>query len=293
LYSETVTCFTRTASGITLIALVITIVVLLILAGVSIKLISGSNGIMNKAVNAIEANELASLKESLELSKVEILTEMNLFETINGEEIYKYVIGKIEESEDGTYSTSSGTYSTKNGELIYKDELTGAQATLKIDENKDLVVKEIIKIVPHHHTEECYSTECTGEFTYTTTKETYATCGHKHTGNENVQGGCYTKQVTKTKSCGGYLRSYCGTIYGECSNCSGTGQVPCTVPSLTYDKEEGTLQWWVICPNCNTSGYYYSRVATCSGCHQWDTQWTCTKCGYFYGGDPAKHTNKM
>ena len=34
--------------GITLIALVVTIVVLLILAGVSIKMLTGDNGILNK-----------------------------------------------------------------------------------------------------------------------------------------------------------------------------------------------------------------------------------------------------
>ena len=39
----------RKMRGITLIALVVTIIVLLILAGVSIQLIGGSNGILNRA----------------------------------------------------------------------------------------------------------------------------------------------------------------------------------------------------------------------------------------------------
>ena len=40
---------TRETSGITLIALVVTIVVLLILAGITISLVFGSNGVIQKA----------------------------------------------------------------------------------------------------------------------------------------------------------------------------------------------------------------------------------------------------
>lgn len=45
--------------GITLIALVITIIVLLILAGVTIASITGENGILNKASEAAIETELA------------------------------------------------------------------------------------------------------------------------------------------------------------------------------------------------------------------------------------------
>ena len=53
--------------GITLIALVVTIVVLLILAGVSINLIIGDNGIITKAKQAASATEEASAKNDMEL----------------------------------------------------------------------------------------------------------------------------------------------------------------------------------------------------------------------------------
>ena len=43
-------------SGITLIALVITIIVLLILAGVSIAMLTGDNGILTQATEAKKAN---------------------------------------------------------------------------------------------------------------------------------------------------------------------------------------------------------------------------------------------
>ena len=49
--------------GITLIALVITIIVLLILAGVSIAMLTGKNGILNQAVKAGNNTKVAEAKE--------------------------------------------------------------------------------------------------------------------------------------------------------------------------------------------------------------------------------------
>ncbi len=54
--------------GITLIALVITIIVLLILAGVSISMLTGQNGILTQAQNAKQATEQSSEKEKLEIA---------------------------------------------------------------------------------------------------------------------------------------------------------------------------------------------------------------------------------
>lgn len=50
--------------GITLIALVITIIVLLILAGVSIAMLTGDNGILKKASNSATETNLAADKEA-------------------------------------------------------------------------------------------------------------------------------------------------------------------------------------------------------------------------------------
>lgn len=47
--------FKKEEKGITLVALVVTIVVLLILAGVSISLVLGNNGIINRAQQARNA----------------------------------------------------------------------------------------------------------------------------------------------------------------------------------------------------------------------------------------------
>ena len=55
-------------NGITLIALVITIVVLLILAGVTIAMLTGENGILGKATTAKSKNDESSVEEKIKLS---------------------------------------------------------------------------------------------------------------------------------------------------------------------------------------------------------------------------------
>ncbi len=61
-------------SGITLVALVITIIVLLILAGVSISLALGQNGVLTRASGAVSANEKAKVQEELNMAVNEAQT---------------------------------------------------------------------------------------------------------------------------------------------------------------------------------------------------------------------------
>ena len=81
----------KRCKGITLIALVVTIVVLLILAGVSISMLTGNNGIITQAQNAKKETEEAEEKEKIQLavldaiSKNDDLTEENLQKEIDDE----------------------------------------------------------------------------------------------------------------------------------------------------------------------------------------------------------------
>ena len=79
----------RKNSGITLIALVITIIVLLILAGVSVAMLTGENGILTQAQNAKNRTEEAKVNESNVLTGYEQIinasTGVNLG-TITGDE---------------------------------------------------------------------------------------------------------------------------------------------------------------------------------------------------------------
>ena len=72
--------FLKKNRGITLIALIITIIILLILAGVSIATLTGENGILTKANKAKEDTEKASEDEQRELAVIE--ANMNDTETI-------------------------------------------------------------------------------------------------------------------------------------------------------------------------------------------------------------------
>ena len=63
----------KNVKGITLIALVVTIIVLLILATVAISLSVGSNGIFTRAKDAVDKYEDASIEELMEMYKTEVL----------------------------------------------------------------------------------------------------------------------------------------------------------------------------------------------------------------------------
>ncbi len=61
----------KTQNGITLIALVITIIILLILAGVSFLMLTGENGIITQTINSDETFRISQIKEVIEIWKLE------------------------------------------------------------------------------------------------------------------------------------------------------------------------------------------------------------------------------
>ena len=81
-------------SGITLIALIITIIVLLILAGVSIATLTGENGILTKASKAKEETKIAEYKEALELIGIGLQPE-KVTEKLSSEEYMRCYADKI------------------------------------------------------------------------------------------------------------------------------------------------------------------------------------------------------
>lgn len=58
----------KNQKGITLVALVITIIVLLILAGVSISLVIGNNGVLTQASNAVVTNDKATALQEVQMA---------------------------------------------------------------------------------------------------------------------------------------------------------------------------------------------------------------------------------
>lgn len=61
--------------GITLVALVVTIIVLIILAGVSISMVIGNNGIAKRAQEARDLQANAAVHENQEIANLEKFTE--------------------------------------------------------------------------------------------------------------------------------------------------------------------------------------------------------------------------
>ena len=75
--------------GITLIALVITIIVLLILAGVSIAMLTGENGILTKAVDAGEKTKNTTEEEQVKCQMM-FFVFSEITQMVNCLEVRKY-----------------------------------------------------------------------------------------------------------------------------------------------------------------------------------------------------------
>lgn len=121
---------TTKTRGITLIALVVTIVVLLILAGVTLNLVLGNNGIVNRAKDAKEKTLETNLKEeiNLVLGSRAIDKNMGIYNPLK-KDLEDGVSGnKIVEEANGTsdlcYVTRDGyTVSVYDDGEIYEDKV--------------------------------------------------------------------------------------------------------------------------------------------------------------------------
>ena len=114
--------------GITLIALVITIIVLLILAGVSIAMLTGDNGILTQATEAKEKNTIGEEEEriSLALQSLKMKKQAdNVSTTVTSAELQKQLEddgAKNVTVEDGENDNLVVNYEdSKNSYLVYQD----------------------------------------------------------------------------------------------------------------------------------------------------------------------------
>ena len=100
----------KQVKGITLIALVVTIIVLLILAGVAISLTIGQNGIFARAQNAVNVYEQAATNEQQELGKAEDIID----EYLNGNG----------GSQGGDYNTGTTVEEARNQNKPFENDTT-------------------------------------------------------------------------------------------------------------------------------------------------------------------------
>lgn len=107
--------------GITLIVLVVTVIVLLILAGISISAVTGENGIIEKTVEARRLTKIAEVEEQANLSYLEL--ELNKGSSSTEEIPLKEIIKELEEKgyEIKTVLSSGGNIT---GISLDRDEIT-------------------------------------------------------------------------------------------------------------------------------------------------------------------------
>ena len=106
--------------GITLIALVITIIVLLILAGISIAMLTGENGILGRAKDAGANSKVAEAKEQVGLAINDLVSEYYELKYVNNDNISGSV-GDYVDAGLAAKITDYATYTSNTVTLISKD----------------------------------------------------------------------------------------------------------------------------------------------------------------------------
>ena len=122
--------------GITLIALVVTIIVLLILAGVSVSMLTGQNGILTNAAKAKENTEAASDLEFLQTKAYEAVTNYYVKGQTGSEN--EYILEELGKVSGVETSVSQGTVKY-NGKTYDISEIIGNTSEQKaIEKEKGL-----------------------------------------------------------------------------------------------------------------------------------------------------------
>lgn len=149
--------------GITLIALVITIIVLLILTGITLSLVAGENGILKRATDAVKINEEAMAEEEANLVIADIVTKYYEAKYVNKENLKElddyikeqigsgiktpggYIVsvtteGKVQVSRNEKVILSG---EIKNGKVEWTNENTGETTPVKKPEEGTVEVPSI------------------------------------------------------------------------------------------------------------------------------------------------------
>ena len=137
--------------GITLIALVITVIVLLILASISISMLSGDNAILSRAGQTKTKTEYGKAQEIVALAQAEAVSSKYL----NNTDLYATIVSILHNSDSGLTLVQG-----KSGEMISKDNvklsMNGEEITsinIKAGETKiiDLITGNFSEaIVPYY-----------------------------------------------------------------------------------------------------------------------------------------------
>ena len=200
--------------GITLIALVVTIVVLLILAGITISLVFGSNGVIQKAQDSKEQTEIGEMREKLEMAKVPVYADGNgsykvqdYWDRIESEGLIADKTVDIIDNGDGTYEvTTTPGYvfeiTVEPNKEIAENIIIGE--CIGKGENLSIGIR-VVKKTTNSIEIEVVRAEGASNFKYSIKKqgEEYGAAEEKsetrHVFSGLTQGGIYTIKVEATK----------------------------------------------------------------------------------------------
>ena len=124
----------KNQKGITLVALVVTIIVLLILAAVSLSLVAGSDGLLSKASNSVDRTIIGSAKERVELKVAELVADYYEAKYVNhndslttpqayveaniGSQVDDYTLSPVDENHQTTVTGNGLPASTATNKLV-------------------------------------------------------------------------------------------------------------------------------------------------------------------------------
>ena len=218
----------KNAKGITLVALIITIIILLILAGVTIGLVIGENGLIEKSKQSVNKYNDASEIERINMIVAEAqtkgyeqgnngeLTQANLQEALDN----SYGVGKATASE----KQADGSFIIKVGEKEYKID-----DSLEVSENKP-----IEKVQPKN----------IADWEYTTDTETNTITINKYKGTDtevvvpNYIGDIPVKAIDGNGE-SIWDESICETV----SLSSGTAKAQLTIEKITIPDGIEAIEW--------------------------------------------------
>ena len=122
-------------NGITLVALVVTIIILLILSGIAISNLLGENGLINQAKLGKEKYAISEAKEKIELE----ITNLQIEQQSKGEALTKEILPKINNEDIDVGDTSNFPVEVICGK--YKFEVDNVFQVKYIGEADDTVIK--------------------------------------------------------------------------------------------------------------------------------------------------------
>ena len=215
----------KNKKGITLIALVVTVVVLIILAGVSINAVLGDNGIIKKANQAASVTKEAEVKEAINRTILEFYLT-NDYETLEDFLKAKVTEGKIDsvtKNADGTLTVKKGEYSVT---VENKTNSSGGSSSGGETQTPEITIGEA-KVVANSDGTGSAITDAASIYLGNTL---YITFSHSITGGTTVVDKTIPYAVTKN---GTYTFTVTGTVNGK----SYTKNVSVTVNQFKTAKD--------------------------------------------------------